>query len=157
MAIKGTLRNNTSAEIRVNVVMTDGIYFTNSSSSAQNMVAVQILDFEFGYYTSGNQYYIPLSPQKTEEINLIAFCANFDRDNPSSEQTFRSSAMPPELRAISAKISRYHADHMTTTEVMVKATQIALWRIQDWTREEIELQYEVTDESWELSTVIMNY
>jgi hypothetical protein len=53
-AVTGNLKNNTTNEIRINVILSNGLYLLNSGSG-QNMVATQIFLSNGGIYSIGDQ------------------------------------------------------------------------------------------------------
>jgi len=153
-SINGRLRNNTSSEIRINVIITDGLYLRNSGIG-QNMIATQVYLGSFEYYASGSQYYINLRPNMETSIVFIAYCANFERNNPSRQESFTTAPTPPDFQAISSRISRYMADNFDDDETT--AVQLALWRSQGKSRTEIARTFDFDDYDWNLSAAIMNY
>jgi len=153
-AIRGRLRNNTAVEIRINVIITRGLYLVNSGMG-QNMIAAQVFLGSMEYYMSGSTYYIRLPANSETQVVFVAYCANWDRDNPSASEAFSAAATPAGLIDISSKISRYMADNFDDDEIT--AVQIALWRSQGNTRAEIASHFRFDDDDWNLSTRIINY
>ena len=153
-AIYGTITNVTSAEIRINVIINNGIYFENSGEG-QNMIAAQIYLSDLSYFSDKNNYYIILKPNSITSVVFIAYCANFERSNPTEAEKFTAASTPSNIRDISAKISRYMADNFDDAETV--AVQLALWRSQGKSRSEIAKVFNFDDSDWNLSTVIMNY
>ena len=153
-SILGTIRNATSAEIRLNVIINDGIYFQNSGKG-QNMIAVQIYLSDMSCFGNENDYFIILRPNALTPVAIIAYCANFELSNPSASEKFTAARTPSNIRNISAKISRYMADNFDADETI--AIQLALWRTQGKSRSEIAAIFEFSDSDWNLSTIIMNY
>jgi hypothetical protein len=86
---------------------------------------------------------------------FIAFCADFERDNPSSDETFSSAAMPSGIQTISSKISRYMADKFDEDSVI--PIQLALWRSRGQSRSAIFEKFDFDDSDWEIATRIINY
>jgi hypothetical protein len=155
MVINGYLRNITARELRVNTSINQGIYLKNSGTG-QDMVATRIYLKGGQYYSDGLGKFIVLQPQENAEISFIAFCANLERSNPSSEESFSSDAMPAELQAIAAKINRY-LDEYPSDENQNTVAQVALWRSQGKTRNEIGEHFRFTQSDWDTAGVILNY
>jgi len=153
--VLGTLRNNTSNEIRINVIISGGLYLSNSGSG-QNMIATQIF-LSDGRYTesSPSNKFIRLSPNANTQISFTAYCADFDRENPSALETFNRISMPSNLQSISSKISRYENDNFDVD--LVVPIQLALWRSQGQSRAAIAEKFDFTDADWEIATRILNY
>jgi hypothetical protein len=153
--VVGTLRNNTRNEIRINVILNGGLYLRNSGSG-QNMLATQIFHSDGTYYSeSNNSKFIVISGRSNSQIIITAYCANFERDNPGSNESFSINSMPSEIQTISSKISRYEADHFD--ENLTIPIQLALWRVQNNERTAIARKFLFTDSDWEIATRIMNY
>jgi hypothetical protein len=153
-AVTGNLRNNKPNEIWIDVILSDGLYLRNSGSG-QNMVATQIFLSDGGYTASGTNKFIRLSPNTNVQIMFLAFCADFERDNPSSSQIFSSAAMPSDIQTISSKISRYMADKFD--DDLTIPIQLALWRSQGQSRSDIFEKFDFDDSDWEIATGIINY
>jgi hypothetical protein len=154
-AVVGNLRNNRASEIRINVVLNGGIYLLNSGSG-QNMVAVQVFLINGGYNMSGGtDRFIRLPANASTQIMFLAFCADFELDNPGPDQTFRTGVTPSGIQAISSKISRYMADNFDD-ELTVPA-QLALWRFQGQSRAAIFEKFDFDDSDWETASRIINY
>jgi hypothetical protein len=155
MVINGHLRNITSRELRVNTSINRGIYFKNSGAG-QNMVATQIYLKGGRYSSDGLREFIVLQPQENVEVSFIAFCANLERDNPSSEESFSNDTMPAELQAIAAKINRYLDEH-ASDENQNTVAQVALWRSQGKTRNEIGEHFRFTQSDWDTAGLVLDY
>jgi len=155
-AVLGTLRNNTPNRIRINIILTGGLYLSNSGSG-QNMIAIVIMLSDGSYYAErgSSEKFIELSPNANTQIRFNAYCADFERENPSALETFRFISIPSKLQSVSSKISRYQADH--PDDNLVVPIQLALWREQGWSRKSIEEKFNFTDDDWALSTGILNY
>jgi len=153
-SILGTIMNVTPNEFHVNVIINNGIYFENSGEG-QNMIATQIYLSDMSYFGDDKDFFIILRPNALTPVAFIAYCANFERSNPSAAEKFTAAPTPPNVRDISAKISRYMADNFDTDEII--AIQLALWRTQGKSRSEISKVFEFNDSDWNLSTTIMNY
>jgi hypothetical protein len=155
MVVNGHLRNVTSGELRVNIAINRGIYFKNSGAG-QNMIATRIYLKGGRYYSDGSRKFIVLQAQENAEVSFIAFCANLERSNPSSEESFSSDTMPAELQTLAPKINRYLDEH-PADENQNTVAQLALWRSQGKTRNEIEKHFEFTQSDWDSAGVILNY
>jgi hypothetical protein len=154
-AVTGNLRNHKSNEIRINVILSNGLYLLNSGSG-QNMVATQVFQSNGRYTTLGKNKFIRLLPNTDTEIMFLSFCADFERDNPSSTQFFEYSAdIPSGIQSISSKISRYMADKFDKDIVI--PIQLALWRSQGQSWSSISQKFNFDDSDWEIATKIIDY
>jgi len=154
-AVDGYLKNNTRNLININVIIENGIYLKNSGSG-QDMVAIQVFLSDGGYYYEGRSKFISVPAQANIAIVFNAFCANFDLENPSREESFSVVFIPAAIRGIVSNISKYAADIFDSDKDVTTAIQLALWRSQGNTRDEIEKKFNFDFEEWELSTAIMN-
>jgi hypothetical protein len=155
MVINGHLRNITSGELRINTSINRGIYFKNSGAG-QNMIATRIYLKGGQYYSDGSHEFIVLQSQENTEVSFIAFCANLERSNPSPEESFSSDTMPAELQTMAAKINRYLDEHPSDENQTIVA-QLALWRSQGKTWNEIGEHFGFTQSDWDTAGVIINY
>jgi hypothetical protein len=153
-SIDGYLQNNRARIIRVNIVISDGLYLKNSGS-AQNMVATQLYFADGGYYMEDTLAFIELEPNSRTPVTLIAFCADFELDNPSSGDSFNRASMPSDLRSIAAKVSRYMANH--PDEDTITAAQLAFWLTRGETLDSINKKFDFTPDDTALARTIMNY
>ncbi|MDR0402796.1 MAG: hypothetical protein LBH35_04315 [Treponema sp.] len=153
-SVEGYLQNNRTVIIRISIVISGGIYLKNSGS-AQNMVATQVYLADGGYYIENDMAFIELAPRSRTEIMLIAFCADFELDNPSPNDSFSRGSMPSALQAITAKVSRFMADH--PDEDIVTAAQLAVWLARGETLESISEKFDFTSDDVVLARRIMAY
>ena len=154
-AVDGFLRNLTTGELRININIDRGIYLVNSGNG-QNMIGTRIYLRGGRYSSDGSRYFIVLPPQANTEVSFVAFCANIELANPSSEESFSIGNMPADIGTIAAKINRYLSEH-SDDENRVTVAQIALWRTQGKTRSEIERYFRFTQNDWDNASVLLNY
>jgi hypothetical protein len=148
------LQNNRTRTIRISTVISGGLYLKNSGT-AQNMVAVQVYFADGGYYIENDLFFIELEPNSRTPVMLIAFCADFELDNPSSGNSFRKDSMPSDLGPIAAKVSRYMADY--PDEDSVTAAQLAFWLTRGETLDSINKKFDFSADDAALARRIMNY
>jgi hypothetical protein len=155
-AVLGSLRNNTLNNIRVNINLNGGLYLSNSGSG-QNMIATQIFLSDGGYYTESGSpdMFIELTPNTNTQIRFRAYCADFERENPSATETFSRISMPSGFQSIASKISRYENDNFGKS--LVVPIQLALWRAQGQSRANIAEKFSFNNDDWEIATRILNY
>jgi hypothetical protein len=153
-AVDGYLKNNTPNELRINVILGEGFYLRNSGSG-QNMIATQIFLADGEYSSDGTQDFIRLFSGANAQIMFLAFCADFERDIPSSNEAFSVAPVPAASKTIASKISRYMADNFDSDDTT--AIQLALWRSQGQTQPVIASKFQFTGVDWDTATRIMNY
>ena len=155
-AVNGFLKNNSRSEIRVNVIVEDGIYLLNSGAG-QNMVIIQVFLSGGRYFFDNRNFFISLAPNENTGVVFEAYCANFDLDNPSRNETFSVAPMPPGLGEIVSQISKFAADNIDSDDDLTTAAQLALWRTQGNSKTQIAEEFGFDEEDWNLSTYILNY
>jgi hypothetical protein len=153
-SIDGYLQNNRARIVRINTIISAGLYLENSGS-AQNMVATQLYFADGGYYMEDDLAFIELEPNSRTPVTLIAFCADFELDNPSFDDSFKRASIPSDLRSIAAKVSRYMANH--PDEDTVTAAQLAFWLTRGETLDSINEKFDFTPDDAALARRIMNY
>ena len=154
MAVLGFLKNNTPSEIRIDIFLEDGMYLKNSGNG-QNMVALLIFHSGGSYYSDGSNYFLVLPSRENIPVVFIAFCADFDRDNPSQTQSFRPSTMPQGLRGIVSRLARFSQETFDSDSDYTTAIQLALWRFQGNTKAKISEKFGFDDEDWDIATGII--
>jgi hypothetical protein len=155
MALTGYVQNGTSSELRINIYIREGLYLRNSGAG-QNMVASQIYLKGGRYVSDGLSNFIILNPRENAEVDLLAFCANLERDNPSSGENFAVDDMPSDLQTIAEKINKY-MDEYPDDENIVTIAQVALWRYQGKTQNEISEHFQCTQDDWNNAGILLQY
>ena len=153
-AVEGTIKNHTPTTISIDVNIIDALYLVNSGKG-QNMLATKILPSTLKYITDGISRYFKIEAGASVGIVFEAYCADFDKDNPTASESFRFSVKPAAVATIGAKIGRYNAINVNLD--LTNANQIALWRSQGMSRIEIAKKYIFNNADWDLSTEIMNF
>jgi len=153
-SVEGTIKNHTSTEISINVNITDALYLVNSGKG-QNMLATNIYLSGLEYFTDGLSRFITIEAGVSVGIVFEAYCADYEKDNPTIFERFRVSVKPVAIASISAKISKYSAINFNVD--LTKAKQIALWRYQGKSWREIAEKIDFTSVDWEIATEIINF
>ncbi|MDR1287549.1 MAG: hypothetical protein LBK08_08080 [Treponema sp.] len=153
-SVTGFLQNATSGTLRINTVIRNGLYLRNEGAG-QNMAATGVYLESGEYYFDGENAFIELAGKARTPVIFIAFCADFEKENPSPDESFSLAAMPGAIRAIVSKISRYMADHPDDDAVI--AAQIALWISQGETAASIGGKFAFQPEDEALAGVIAGY
>jgi hypothetical protein len=140
-ALYGYLVNQTNSEKRINVFLTNALYFLNRSAR-QNMIATQVYLRDGGYYSDGNNNFINLEPNQRLPIYLYSYCADFEKDNPEKGDSFQISSLPKDYLEIVNRIR--HLENENPDRDYMAAGQVALWLKNGATINEIRERFEFT-------------
>ncbi len=138
-SVEGYLRNDTDFERLVDINLSRTVYFRNSGAG-QNMVAVQVYLDDGGYRTDGRRSFLALSPGVETPVLFIAFCVDFEGDNPTSDESLTVGSVPTDLSPVLARIGEYMTAEPDAD--VTSAAQVAIWLAQDhkigWIRSTFE-------------------
>ena len=141
MAVTAYLINRTGAARRINVNLTRPIFLINSGRG-QNMIAVQVYLSGGSYTSDGHRSFIILRPQARASVVFVAFCADFEEDNPTAADSFSLGNLPPSLGRVVSNVRAYMIANPDADAVA--AGQAAIWLAQGLSIEEIRSRFEVT-------------
>ena len=90
----------------------------SNRGSGQDMIATQIYQRDLSYLSDGEHSFISLEPDERLSI-IFAYCVDFEKDNPSGDDSFAIRETPPKLIqiAISAYEETNPSDDRCTTRV----------------------------------------
>ena len=141
-AVEGYLTNQTEAVRRVNIYLTRPIYLVNSGQG-QNMVASEVYYGDGEYLSDGRRPFIELEPGAQTAVRFVAYCVDFDKDNPTQVESFSIGNMPTNLNSVMASINAFA---FANPSMNITATaQIAIWLAQGESLEEIQSRFEFTE------------
>ena len=141
-AVEGYLTNQTVAVRRVNIYLTRPIYLVNSGQG-QNMVASEVYYGDGEYLSDGRRPFIELEPGAQTAVRFVAYCVDFDKDNPTQVESFSIGNMPTNLNSVMASINAFA---FANPSMDITATaQIAIWLAQGESLEEIQSRLEFTE------------
>ena len=138
--LTGYLRNETATSKNINIYLTKPIYFENNGVR-QNMLATRVFLSGGKYRTSGTQSFITLKPNELVSILFIAYCVDFEKDNPNQADSFTIGEVPAKLVKIADKIRKYEIDNENIGDVTA-AAQIALWLTQGHSIDDIRDKFD---------------
>lgn len=139
--ITARLQNVTSSELRIEVHLTQSLYLVNSGSS-QDMIASQVF-FDGGRYQSdGKKSFLVVPPRATSSVVFMAYCADFEKDNPTDHDRFYTGIAPPNLTSVLDKVRAYLRANPDADVVV--ATQAAIWLAQGVSLEKIRTKFPVS-------------
>jgi hypothetical protein len=147
-AIDAELHNETRTELRINIHLSKPVYLVNGGAG-QNMVAVEVYLSNGNYYSIGDDYFIELAPSAFTQVKFIAYCVDFEKENPSSGDSFEIKALPNKLKKIVQKISEYGIANPDTDYII--AAQLAIWMTQGVPVKSIKDKFTFTDEDEKLA------
>ncbi len=140
-AITAYLINETATARRVDINLSRPLFLVNAGSS-QNMIAIQMYLSGGAYSLDGRRSFITLRPRVRTGVLFVAFCVDFDKDNPTERDRFSIGSVPPVLAPVMANI-RAHLTANTNADVTA-AAQAAVWLVQGKSIGEIRSRFPVT-------------
>jgi ureidoglycolate hydrolase len=147
-SVEAALENLTDTVLNINVYMAKPMFFINRGKG-QNMAALQVYLSDGSYKTYGTQSFISLRPRQRENVIFIAYCANFEKDNPSTSETFTIGELPQSLKKVLTNITQYAKKY--PDEDITTAAQIAVWYAMGWSSKDISEKFAFTEEDDKLA------
>lgn len=132
-AVESYLVNNTPNKKRINIDLSRPLYFVNSGEG-QNMIATKIVARNGGYYSDGKNSFIEINPNEKKAITFIAYCVDFERNNPASYESLSIKPVP-------SNIAKLFNGIISSKEDNIVAIQLALWLIQGISVGEIKKKF----------------
>lgn len=141
-AVEGSLSNRTESPLRVNVYLARPIFLANDGEG-QNMVASEVYLGDGDYMSDGRRPFIELAPGEETSVRFIAYCVDFARENPSSEESFSIGTLPASLESVMSGINAFA---FANPSMDIAATaQMAIWLAQGESAEDIKSRIEVSE------------
>lgn len=147
-AIDALFRNNTDSPIDVDVYLREPVFFRNSGVG-QNMIASMIVGADGSYMRKSDRQVVTLRPREEFNASVVAYCADFEKENPSASESFSIEQAPPHLAQVIARINA-HARSTTNANLTV-AAQLAIWMAQGEQPDVIAEKYPFTFEDEQLA------
>jgi hypothetical protein len=147
-AIQCVLANATAETLYLDIFIRGGLYFMNGGSG-QDMLAAAVFLADGSYNSWKDRFFIIIDPGKSVDAVMLAFCAEFEKDNPSGSDSFTTGKLPAELRTVLARIEDYLRKNPDTERIA--AIQAAVWMAQGLTLEHIRQKFEVGAEDEKLA------
>lgn len=141
-AVVGALRNRTEAPLRVNVYLARPIFLVNDGQG-QNMVASEVYFGDGDYMSDGRRPFLELAPDEETPVRFIAYCASFDGENPSPDESYSMGDMPANLESVMSSINAFA--YANPRMELTNTAQMAIWLAQGESPEEIKNRIEVSE------------
>lgn len=126
LSIQGTIKNNTPRRIRINTELIEPIYLGNRAAhTRQNMIAFSVYQRGGRYITQGVRSFIELAANQSIDIDMVAYCADYEKDNPISSDAFDVYDVPMDIQQITSRIANYKRSF--PQEELTVPAQVALW------------------------------
>lgn len=148
LSIKGKLVNMTKEKLYIDVQLKNPLFLINSGSG-QNMIASQIYINNGEYSTDGKRRCIILDQADSLDIGFVAYCSDFDKENPSSGESFTVRKLPDELKSVMEKIRLYALKNPHKDFTI--AAQLAIWLTSGVKTEDIKMKFPFSEEDYLLS------
>jgi hypothetical protein len=152
-AVDGYLVNGQEEEMRVGVQLTRPLFLANGGRG-QNMAATHVYLEDGTYITDGHKEFIPLKPKVRTRVSFVAYCVDFEKENPSQSDTFTLAATPANLTAVLGKIRAYKTANPSAK--ITVAAQAAIWMVQGMTMEKIRTKFDVSPADEQLARKLIN-
>jgi hypothetical protein len=146
--VTARLLNVTASEIRLETYLSRPVLFSNSGSS-QDMIAGQVYLDGGKYLSDGRRSFIVLPPKVSSKVVFVAYCIDFEKDNPTDADTFSIGIPPPQLAAV-LDSARAHLRANPNANIVV-ATQAAIWLKQGVSLNEIRKKFGVSADEAQLA------
>lgn len=145
--VLAAIENMTEQALNILVHFDEPLFFRNGGRG-QNMLAtaVYLSDSSYWHNNSGERY-IPISPrtssESTQTVTFLAYCVDFDKDNPSANDPLVRTGLPEHLRRVGDQMVQFEQQNPDYQGV---APQLALWRAQGLELEEIASKFSYSTE-----------
>ena len=103
------------------------------------MIATRVYGKDGSYLSDGERDFIEVNTGERLPVVLNVYCADFEKDNPSSNESFAIRSIPQDLEAIARSISEYEESNLESNVIV--GAQLALWLSQGITLEEISEKF----------------
>lgn len=139
--ISGYLENRSTVSKRININFKQPLFLINSGRG-QNMVSLQIYLSDGGYTSDGTNEWIALAARSKTSVKFLAFCVDFEKENPTYSDRFSIGTTPTGIRYVLMNIRSYILAH--PDEDIGAAGQAALWMAQGISMSKIRAKFDVS-------------
>ena len=147
------LANLTPVPQRILVHLEAPLFFRNRGQ-AQDMAATQVYGHDGRYWLAGDGTpYIELAVGDRLPVTFVAYCVDFDKENPSATDTFDAEPLPQAIARIMRQIGAYEAANPNVNTT--KASQLALWVAQGATTHAIADRFSFNEQDKAMMRAIL--
>lgn len=139
-AVDAYLINQRNTEVSLDVSLRQPLFLRNRGRG-QNMFVIKVHLQGGSYLSDGLRSFISLQPRRRTPVQFLAYCADFDKDNPSKIEELVRDASPVSLLPLLQFISNYQSSH--PNQDITTAAQTAIWLAQGVSIEEVRTKFEV--------------
>ena len=146
--VDAVLVNRSPIAHNINVRLDVPIFFVNRGAG-QNMVATHVYGQGGSYFLVGSESFVEVAGNSRTPIVLLAYCVDFEKDNPTSNEYFKIGELPAEIEGIMRSIAMVQQEN-SDLDITVSA-QLALWVVQGESLENIRKKFsfdEQEDVDW---------
>ncbi len=140
LAVDAYLINQRNTEVSLDVSLRQPLFLRNRGRG-QNMFVIKVYLQGGSYLSDGLRSFISLQPKRRTPVQFLAYCADFDKDNPSKTEELVRDASPVSLLPLLQSISNYQSSH--PNQDITTATQTAIWLAQGVSIEKVRTKFEV--------------
>lgn len=141
-SINAVLRNNTGQNIDVDIFMKSPVYLANSGAG-QNMIASMVVGSDGAYRMEGQRQFVTLKPNEQMVASMVAYCADFAKENPTAQESFSVAQSPATLAPVITRINDYVRANPDAN--VTAAAQVAVWMAQGESPEAIANKFEFSE------------
>lgn len=140
-AVEGYLVNQNSEEVHIDISFVRPLFMRNRGLG-QNMVATRVLLAGGRYVSDGKRSFISLKPKERTPVEFVAYCVDFEKDNPTRTDSFSLETSPPSLDHVVKAIIDY-SRHNPFKDITA-AAQAAIWLADGISIENIRTKFNVS-------------
>lgn len=142
-----SIENMTEQALDVLVHFDAPLFFRNGGGG-QNMLATAVYLSDGSYWRNNSgERYISIGPRSSSEgtqaVTFLAYCVDFEKDNPSANDPLAWADLPEHLRQVGDQMVRFEQQNPDYQGV---APQLALWRAQGLELEEIASKFSYSNQ-----------
>lgn len=151
--LAAVLANRTPVAQRILVHLETPLFFRNRGET-QNMAVTQVYGHDGRYWLSDDgTRYIELPVGDRLPVTFVAYCVDFDKENPGATDTFDVEPLPQAIAQVMRQISAYEAANPNVDTT--KASQLALWVAQGETTHTIADRFSFNEQDKAMMQAIL--
>jgi hypothetical protein len=108
----------------------------------QNMIATRVLLAGGRYLSDGKRSFISLKPKQRTPVEFVAYCVDFEKENPTRADSFAVETSPDSLDHVIKAIKDYSREN--PGKDITAAAQTAVWLTRGISIEDIRTKFNVS-------------